>query len=434
MSQMNQDTNNGSRKAHTLYITELERQAQEAQDKEPTNEVAQEVAAPKRSFRMAKDDKTVRLLIGFAGVVAVALIMLILFSDKGKPRTKKNADASLGRPKTADTVAPTDNGSVVPQGTMQPMRDDQQQPGQVNANDIENTKKARVGAGETKSAQADVQAKNLGQIPEFPASSNSGDNWAPPPYGQKDSAGTGSAPVQDKAVDGLAKPSLVFTASTEKSSQSAPTDHDIPLLDMGTGSRLAARLASVVTTAVDQPVIASSSTAMNMTDNYRGERGCGMRRISILLPVLTAVLATPIWGAGHAEAAYYADAYARHYHVPPELVRAIIRQESNWNQRAISEKNARGLMQLMPGTAERFGVRNSFDISQNVGGGVRYLRDLLAQYHGDIRLTVAAYYAGEHRIHSLQYSNTDVIRYVEDVRRRYLQELSAKHTSKEFQR
>ena len=256
MSQMNQDTNNGSRKAHTLYITELERQAQEAQDKEPTNEVAQEVAAPKRSFRMAKDDKTVRLLIGFAGVVAVALIMLILFSDKGKPRTKKTAEASLGRPKTADTVAPTDNGSVVPQGSMQPMRDDQQQPGQVNANDIENTKKARVGAGETKSAQADVPAKNLGQIPEFPASSNSGDSWTPPPYGQKDSAVTESAPVQDKAADGLAKPSLVFTASTEKSSQSAPTDHDIPLLDMGTGSRLAARLASVVTTAVDQPVIA----------------------------------------------------------------------------------------------------------------------------------------------------------------------------------
>ena len=162
----------------------------------------------------------------------------------------------MGRPKTADTVTPTDNGSVVPQGTMQPMRDDQQQPGQVNANDIENTKKARVSTGETKSAQADVKAKNLGQIPEFPTSSNSGDSWTPPPYGQKDSAGTGSAPVQDKAVDGLAKPSLVFTASTEKSSQSAPTDHDIPLLDMGTGSRLAARLASVVTTAVDQPVIA----------------------------------------------------------------------------------------------------------------------------------------------------------------------------------
>jgi soluble lytic murein transglycosylase-like protein len=159
-----------------------------------------------------------------------------------------------------------------------------------------------------------------------------------------------------------------------------------------------------------------------------------VRRTSLLLPVLTVVLATPSWAADHAEAAYYADAYARHYHVPPELVRAIIRQESNWNRHAVSEKNARGLMQLMPGTAARFGVRNSFDIGQNVSGGVRYLRDLLAQYHGDIRLTVAAYYAGEHRIHSLQYSNADVIRYVEDVRRRYLQELSAKHTSKESHR
>jgi len=256
MSQMNQDTNNGSRKAHTLYLTELERQAQEAQDKESATEMAQETVAPKRSFRMAKDDKTVRLLIGFAGVVAVAFIMLILFSDKGKPRTKKTADAGLGRPKTADTVAPNDNGSVVPQGTMQPMREDQQQPGQVNANDIENTKKTRVSGGETKSAQADVQAKNLGQIPAFPRSADNGDGWTPPPYGHQDSAGTGSAPMQDKAADGLAKPSLVFTASTEKSSQSAPNDQDVPLLDMGTGSRLAARLASVVTTAVDQPVIA----------------------------------------------------------------------------------------------------------------------------------------------------------------------------------
>ena len=256
MSQMNQDTNNGSRKAHTLYLTELERQAQEAQDKESASETPQEMAPPKRSFRMAKDDKTVRLLIGFAGVVAVALIMLILFSDKGKPRTKKTADASLGRPKTAEAVTPNDNGSVVPQGTMQPMRDDQQQPGQVNANDIENTKKTRVSGGETKSAQADVQAKNLGQIPSFPKSADNGDGWTPPSYGQQDSAVANASQVQDKAVDGLAKPSLVFTASTEKSSQSAPTDQDIPLLDMGTGSRLAARLASVVTTAVDQPVIA----------------------------------------------------------------------------------------------------------------------------------------------------------------------------------
>ena len=153
-----------------------------------------------------------------------------------------------------------------------------------------------------------------------------------------------------------------------------------------------------------------------------------------MLPVLTLVLAGRIWAGDHAEAAYYADAYARHYHVPAELVHAIIRQESNWNKNAVSRTNARGLMQLMPGTAARFGVRNPLEMSQNVGGGVRYLHALLGQYNGDVRLAVAAYYAGEHRIHSLQYSNADVIRYVQEVRERYLQELSARRISKESHR
>jgi len=155
---------------------------------------------------------------------------------------------------------------------------------------------------------------------------------------------------------------------------------------------------------------------------------------TLLVPVLTLVLAGRSWAGGHAEAAYYADAYARHYHVPAELVHAIIRQESNWNQHAISNKNARGFMQLMPGTAVRFGVRNPLDMSQNIRGGVRYLHALLGQYHGDVRLAVAAYYAGEHRIYSLQYSNAEVIRYVQEVRKRYLQELSARRISKESYR
>ena len=149
-----------------------------------------------------------------------------------------------------------------------------------------------------------------------------------------------------------------------------------------------------------------------------------MKSTLLVLPILVLVLAGRSWAADHAEAAYYADAYARHYHVPPELVHAIIRQESNWNRHAISNKNAQGLMQLMPGTAARFGVRNPFDMSQNISGAVQYLHHLLDQYDGDMRLAVAAYYAGEHRIHSLQYSNAEVIRYVQEVRERYLQELS----------
>ena len=159
-----------------------------------------------------------------------------------------------------------------------------------------------------------------------------------------------------------------------------------------------------------------------------------MKSVSLLLPLLTVILTSRTWAGDHAEAAYYADAYARHYHVPTELVHAIIRQESNWNRHAISNDNALGLMQLMPDTAARFGVWNRFDMSQNVGGGVRYLHALLDQYHGDMRLAVAAYYTGEHRIHSLQYSNAEVIRYVQEVRERYLQELSNKGISKESHR
>lgn len=157
------------------------------------------------------------------------------------------------------------------------------------------------------------------------------------------------------------------------------------------------------------------------------------------LPAAIAILAVggaltpPLLAVQHAEASYYADAYCMHYQVPRELVHAIIQQESNWNDRAVSDKGALGLMQLMPITASRLGVRDAFDMKDNIGSGVRYLRYLLIQYHGDMRLAVAAYYAGEHRVHGLQYGNQDVIRYVEQVRRRYLKELSLQTSRTEAQ-
>lgn len=125
------------------------------------------------------------------------------------------------------------------------------------------------------------------------------------------------------------------------------------------------------------------------------------------------------------EALYYADAYADHYHVPRELVHAIIAQESGWRRTAISEKGAVGLMQLMPGTAQRFGVRDRNSTSENIGGGVRYLALMLQEFSGDLRLAVAAYYCGERpvAIRGLNYSNPDVVAYVEAVRRRYLEEI-----------
>lgn len=89
---------------------------------------------------------------------------------------------------------------------------------------------------------------------------------------------------------------------------------------------------------------------------------------------------------------------ARTFHVDPRLVDAVIRVESGYNPRALSPKGAMGLMQLIPATAERFGVQNPFDPAQNVAGGVTYLRYLLDLFHGSVPLSVAAYNAGEHSV------------------------------------
>jgi hypothetical protein len=77
------------------------------------------------------------------------------------------------------------------------------------------------------------------------------------------------------------------------------------------------------------------------------------------------------------------------------LVRAIIQVESAWNVRARSNKGALGLMQLMPETALRFGVRDPFDAKENIRGGTRYLRFLLNRFSGDLKFSLAAYNAGE---------------------------------------
>lgn len=89
---------------------------------------------------------------------------------------------------------------------------------------------------------------------------------------------------------------------------------------------------------------------------------------------------------------------SRLHQVSPQLVKAVIAVESEFDQWAVSSKGARGLMQLMPGTARRLGVADSFDARQNILGGTQYLRLLLDQFGGDVSLALAGYNAGENAV------------------------------------
>jgi len=92
------------------------------------------------------------------------------------------------------------------------------------------------------------------------------------------------------------------------------------------------------------------------------------------------------------------DEIAPSYGIEPRLALAVIAAESNFNAAARSVKNARGLMQLIPGTASRFNVRNPYNVRDNLKGGLSYLRWLLAYYQGQVALAAAAYNAGEQTV------------------------------------
>jgi soluble lytic murein transglycosylase-like protein len=92
------------------------------------------------------------------------------------------------------------------------------------------------------------------------------------------------------------------------------------------------------------------------------------------------------------------QAAASRYSVDADLITSVIAAESNFDPKAISRRNARGLMQLLPETAARLGVQNIFDPAQNIDAGTHYLRDLLQLYRNNLALTLAAYNAGPERV------------------------------------
>lgn len=92
------------------------------------------------------------------------------------------------------------------------------------------------------------------------------------------------------------------------------------------------------------------------------------------------------------------ESVASRYQISPSLIKAVIHAESHFDPLALSSKGAMGLMQLMPGTAKQYYVVNRQDPQQNVEGGTRYLKDLLKMFNNDVRLSVAAYNAGQNAV------------------------------------
>lgn len=146
-----------------------------------------------------------------------------------------------------------------------------------------------------------------------------------------------------------------------------------------------------------------------------------MRRRLLIAAVLIAMAAVQ----GRAQSTNplsLVEHYATLYNIEPEFVAAFIDVESRWNARAVSNKGAQGLMQLMPATAKRFGAFDPFDPEQNIAAGTRYLTALMWEFHGEMRMVAAAYYVGDRWVgaRQLNYRNKDVIAYVESIRDNYL--------------
>ena len=145
-----------------------------------------------------------------------------------------------------------------------------------------------------------------------------------------------------------------------------------------------------------------STDDSNFTDVSTDEISGFEKDLSLPAPLKPALpqSTSPVSVSSHsaADLSQVVNSASAAYHLDPDLVNSVIHAESGFNSHAVSPKGARGLMQLMPSTASALGVNDAFDPQANVGGGSRYLRELLERYNFDLVKALAAYNAGPERV------------------------------------
>jgi len=154
---------------------------------------------------------------------------------------------------------------------------------------------------------------------------------------------------------------------------------------------------------------------------------------ALAAPAIVTARAEPAWTTGSARIDDLIRASARRHNVDPYLVFCVMSQESRFNAGATSPAGAAGLMQLMPATAARYGVRDIYDPAQNIEGGTRYLSDLLKLFGGRVDLALAGYNAGEGAV--MRYGNrvppySETQNYVRTIGTRYARNTGVQLTSK----
>jgi len=158
-----------------------------------------------------------------------------------------------------------------------------------------------------------------------------------------------------------------------------------------------------------EPVLAAVYTftdangVIHFTNVPSDPRYAGMARAPYRAPAYNPVKTSSEYRAASNRYAPLVQKAAREHSIDQALLQAMIATESGFDPRAVSRKGAVGLMQLMPETARRYGVRNPYDPADNIRGGAKYLRDLMRKFNNDLSLTLAAYNAGEDAI--VQYGN-----------------------------